>query len=32
MVAMMVSCFMTTFRRFDTVERWVSMTPLSRSR
>ena len=31
-VAMMVSCFMTTLSRLDTVDRWVSMTPLSRSR
>ncbi len=31
-VAMMVSCFMTTLRRLDTVDRWVSMAPLSRSR
>ena len=32
MVAMMVSCFITTFRRFDTVDRCVSMTLESRSR
>ena len=32
MVAMMVSCFITTLRRFDTVERCVSMTLVSRSR
>ncbi len=32
MVAMMVSCFITTFSRFDTVERCVSMTLLNRSR
>ena len=32
MVAMMVSCFITTFRRFDTTDRCVSMVPLSRSR
>ena len=31
-VAMMVSCFITTLSRFDTVERWVSMTLESRSR
>ena len=31
-VAMMVSCFMTTFSRFDTVDRWVSSAPLNRSR
>ena len=29
---MMVSCFITTFNRFDTVETWVSMTPDRRSR
>jgi hypothetical protein len=32
MVATMVSCFITTFRRFDTVETGVSMTRDSRSR
>ncbi len=32
MVAMIVSCFMTTLSRFDTVERCVSIAPLSRSR
>ena len=26
---MIVSCFMTTFSRFDTVDRWVSSAPLS---
>ncbi len=32
MVAMIVSCFITTLSRFDTVERCVSMTLESRSR
>ena len=32
MVAMIVNCFITEFRRLDTVERWVSMTLVSRSR
>ena len=27
MVAMIVSCFITTFSRLDTVDTWVSMTP-----
>jgi len=31
-VAMIVSCFMTTLRRLETVERWVSSAPVSRSR
>ena len=29
---MIVSCFITTFSRLDTVDTWVSMTPDSRSR
>jgi hypothetical protein len=31
-VAIIVSCFMTTLRRLETVERCVSITLLSRSR
>ena len=29
--AMMVSCFINTFSRLETVEMWVSMAPVKRS-